>query len=95
MKILLDIDGTIFNNGMMHSRTRELIEKHDVTLYSSDKMSALILIREFNIKFIHKDSNRKPTADVLIDDYANLFLDFVNVDKYYYSIDEFFEVENE
>ena len=97
MDILLDIDGTIFKteHSEMHPRTVELIENHDVILWSSNNTLGLHLSREFDIEFISKDDKRILKADVLIDDYASWFVKdkLVNVDRFYHSIDEFFEVE--
>ena len=98
MKILLDIDGVVLNaDQIMHSRTRELIENNDVILYSANDQVGPYLSREFGIPFLLKDDKKVPEADVLIDDFAEWFVrdNLVKVDRFYHSIDEFFEVENE
>jgi len=98
LKILLDIDGTILNeNQDIHPRTQELIDKHDVTLFSSNYDELWSLAEHLGIPAVHKDSKDIPEADILIDDYAaDIVKDpDVKVKRYYHSVDEFFENELE
>lgn len=99
MKILLDIDDTalIYNKSqkeyLEHPRLDELLDNNEVILYSGNSDIAEYY-KKWRVKgFIAKSSDSTPTADILIDNDAELWIDLVSVKKFYKSIDEFFENE--
>lgn len=99
MKILLDIDDTslIYNKKIKkyeeHPKLRRLIEEHMVILYSGNPEIKMYAEKWKTNGYILKAEDKLPKADVLIDNDAELWLDFVNVKSFYKSIDEFFENE--
>jgi biotin-(acetyl-CoA carboxylase) ligase len=100
MKILLDIDDTSLilkdgsTNYQEHPRLSELIETHQVFLYSGNTEIEKYYKKWKTKGYISKSADEYPKADVLIDNECNLWKDFVTVKKAYYSIDEFFEKES-
>ncbi|MEO8399681.1 MAG: hypothetical protein ABI550_07700 [Ignavibacteriaceae bacterium] len=96
MKILLDIDDTAMiskdrgKTWTMHPRLMELIEKYDVFLFSGNPEIEMYF-NKWKVKgFIPKGGFKTPTADVLIDNNADLHKEEVKVKKYYRSINSFF-----
>ena len=89
MKILLDIDDTLINHkDELHPRYKEVIDNHEVVLYSASgdiKMWAKKLNLDYHSK---NDKQEPPKADVLIDDCA-AFKRTCNVEYYFSSIDKF------
>jgi len=100
VKILLDIDDTVFVRGVrglvgLHPRffafqkwARETNTK--VTVWSSHEDGCAIS-ELMGFDFVSKDDLSIPEADVLIDDQSSVFLRFCDVDKKYDSLDEFIE----
>lgn len=90
--ILLDVDNTLIIQDVtsyrMHPRWREVMQ-YDIILWSScDYVEAIAEL--LGVKCIIKDYplNRKPKADVLIDD-CDAFKRDCEVKEYYKSIDDF------
>jgi len=68
MKILLDIDDTLIDHKEnLHPRYREVLDNHDVTLYSQSK-DIKKWAKKLNVDYIEKDAPGTPEADILIDD---------------------------
>ena len=93
MRVLLDIDDTLIDNkDNLHPRYKEVLDNHDVTLFSASgdiKMWA----KKLNLDYISKNDKEVPEADVLIDDtYA--FMKIVKVKHYFPSIDSFLNFIN-
>ena len=91
MKILLDIDDTLINHkDELQSRYKEVIDNHEVILYSASgdiKMWA----KKLNVDYHSKnDKQDPPEADVLIDDCPS-FRRAVKVQYYFSSIDKFLD----
>lgn len=91
MKILLDIDDTLINQkDELHPRYKEVIDNHEVILYSASgdiKMWAKKLNLDYHSK---NDKQDPPEADVLIDDCA-AFQRTCKVHYYFPSIDKFLD----
>lgn len=93
MKILLDIDDTLINHrDVLHPRYREVLDNHDVILYSQSK-DIKRWAKKLNLPYIHKDDEGVPEADVLIDD-IGAFKKCVKVKYYFSSIDSFLAFVN-
>lgn len=96
MKILLDIDDTAIltrdkgKTWKEHSGLKKLINLHEVYLYSGNPDIANYAANWKTKGYFPKGNNNFPKADVLIDNDADLWIDFVEVKKTYKSIDSFF-----
>ena len=94
MKVLLDIDDTIFINGKIHPRFDDFLDwvmddEHEVTIWSShDDGSAIASILKFG--YLSKDDKKKPEADILIDDSCREFEKLCSVDISCSNLDGFF-----
>ena len=88
MKILLDIDDTLINHkDELHPRYKELLDNHDVTLFSASG-DIKKWAKKLKVDYIHKNDKGVPEADVLIDD-IGAFKRCVKVEHYFSSIDSF------
>ena len=88
MKILLDIDDTLIDHKEnLHPRYREVLDNHDVTLYSQSR-DIEKWAKKLNLDYIEKDSIETPDADVLIDDDYR-YKRICNVKFHFPSIDSF------
>lgn len=95
MKILLDIDDTALltkdrgKTWFEHPRLAELINSHRVVLYSGNPDIEEYYKKWKTAGYIPKYSAGIPTADVLIDNNADMHIADVKVKKSYKSIDAF------
>ena len=96
MKILLDIDDTAIitkdrgKTWQEHPRLKELIEKHEIYLYSGNPDIDNYHEKWKTKGYIPKGFSSIPKADVLIDNNFDLHEADVEVKKCYSSIDTFF-----
>ena len=96
MKVLLDIDDTalIYNKKKKiweeHPRLHELIKKHSVFLYSGNEKLEYYYALWKTKGFIPKGLPNMSSADVLIDNNADMEVSGVDVKKSYKSINAFF-----
>ena len=96
MKILLDIDDTALitkdkgKTWTEHKLLHQLIREHTVILYSGNPDIAEYSKKWKTSGFIPKGSDSFPTADVLIDNDFELWVDSVIVKKCYSSITQFY-----
>ncbi len=96
MKILLDIDDTALiydkktKEWKEHPRLNEIINRHEVLLYSGNPDIEKYFEKWKVTGYFPKLSERIPRADVLIDNNCDLHKNDVIVKKSYKSIDSFF-----
>ena len=97
MKILLDIDDTAMltndkgKTWYEHPLLKKLLRKHNVYLFSGNPDIEKYAKKWDTKGYYPKGNNFFPMADVLIDNDAELWLEFVNVKKSYKSINLFFK----
>ena len=98
LKILLDLDNTVLFYSKKTGKIREhpqlqfLLDNYEVVLYSaSDDIKDFA--EKWNVQYVWKGENRRPSADFLIDDAYRQWLPSVTVKKGYSSINRFLKTQ--